>query len=169
MDPVPANTPLRNISHKIALAAEIIGIVLLVVMSAITFLQVVMRFGFDNPTSWSEELSIVCMTWLGYLGIAVAIRERSHMTVDYFVGLLPILWQKRVEKVNDTLILAFHGGMIYYGLTLMSTAEGMSLPATDIPMSGVYAVLVVGGSLNALFGFLQLSGVEPSKAPVVEE
>lgn len=151
--------PKKSIAF-IAMSAEYIGIVLMVVMSCITMYQVIARFVFHNPTSWSEELSVVLMTWIGYLGIAIGIKERKHTTVDYFVNLLPPSVQKVVNWLNDVLILAFHAGMVYYGSILYKTSEGVSLPATDISMSSVYSVLIIGGGLNVLFGLVQVLGLE---------
>ena len=72
--------------------------------------QVVARFIFQNPTSWSEELSVILMTWIGYMGIAIGIKERKHTTVGFFVERLPPLAQKLINRFNDLLVLAIPYG-----------------------------------------------------------
>lgn len=160
MKPAGGSNPLKKALTFIALVAEYFGIVLLVAMSCITMYQVIARFVFDNPTSWSEELSVVLMTWIGYMGIAIGIKERKHTTVGFFVELLPLVVQKLINRLNDLLILLFHMGMVYYGVVLAKNSAGVSLPATDISMSVVYSVLIIGGGLNVLFGLVQVLGLE---------
>ena len=61
-----------------------------VIMCAMVFFQVVMRYVFSLPTSWSDEIAQYCMLWSVYLSVSWAVRERAHIRVMNFINLFPL-------------------------------------------------------------------------------
>jgi tripartite ATP-independent transporter DctM subunit len=47
---------------------------------------VVMRFIFNNPIPWADELASILFLWLANLGAAVALRRGTHMRTTVLVG-----------------------------------------------------------------------------------
>lgn len=43
--------------------------------------QVVLRYGFDRPLVWSDELARYLFVWCAFLGWIVAARRRSHLAI----------------------------------------------------------------------------------------
>lgn len=72
---------------------EVLTAILVMFMASMVFFQVVMRYVFSLPTSWSDELAIYAMLWSVYISVAWAVRERAHIRVMNFVQLFP----KKVE------------------------------------------------------------------------
>ena len=68
---------------------EILAGTLVMFMASMVFFQVVMRYLFNMPTSWSDELAIYAMLWSVYISVAWAVRERAHIRVMNFCQLLP--------------------------------------------------------------------------------
>jgi len=54
---------------------EKIGVLFLAVMCVLAFLQVVMRYLFNYPLFWVEEVTIMLSIWLVFLGAGVAARR----------------------------------------------------------------------------------------------
>src|SRR5438105_14402803 len=50
-------------------------------MFACVLVQVVMRYGFDRPLVWSDELARYLFVWCAFLGWIVAARRRSHLAI----------------------------------------------------------------------------------------
>jgi len=44
--------------------------------------QVVLRYGFDRPLVWSDELARYLFVWCAFLGWVVAARRRSHLAIS---------------------------------------------------------------------------------------
>ena len=65
--------------------AGIIGGVLVLV----TFLGVIMRYLFNAPFVWQQEIQLGCFLWLSYLGAGAAFLSESHVAVDIFVDSFP--------------------------------------------------------------------------------
>ena len=68
---------------------EVIAGIGVVVMTIMVFFQVVMRYVFSLPTSWSDEIAQYCMLWSVYLSVSWAVRERAHIRVMNFINLFP--------------------------------------------------------------------------------
>ncbi len=68
---------------------EILAGILVMFMASMVFFQVVMRYVFSLPTSWSDELAIYAMLWSVYISVAWAVRERAHIRVMNFIDLFP--------------------------------------------------------------------------------
>ncbi len=49
----------------------------MLVMLAVVGLQVIARYVFFSPPSWTEELARYCMIWAGYLGATVSFYRRE--------------------------------------------------------------------------------------------
>ena len=88
---------------------EIVCPVLISLMGCMIFVQVIMRYVFSNPLSWTDEIAVYCMVWSVYLGGALAVRERAHIRV-----------------LNG--VLAF-GGRLSAGLLIVSDALWFSVTA----------------------------------------
>ena len=68
---------------------EVLTGVLVMFMASMVFFQVIMRYVFSLPTSWSDELAIYAMLWSVYISVAWAVRERAHIRVMNFVEMFP--------------------------------------------------------------------------------
>ena len=55
---------------------EVIAGVCVLIMATLVFLQVVLRYVFSAPTSWSDEIAVYAMLWSVYLSCSWAVRER---------------------------------------------------------------------------------------------
>ena len=55
---------------------EILAGTCVLIMAFMVFFQVVMRYVFSLPTSWSDEIAIYAMLWSVYISVAWAVRER---------------------------------------------------------------------------------------------
>jgi len=94
-------------------AARIIMINMLI---AIT-LQIIMRYVFNSPLQWSEELARFSYAWFCFFGISVATKDRSHLAVTLLVDRLP-------QKIRSTLnIFALIIMLVFFILVSWHTAE----------------------------------------------
>ncbi|MGJ8617164.1 MAG: TRAP transporter small permease [Sulfitobacter sp.] len=62
--------------------------VLLGLMTLVTFINVVMRYGFNSQLIWGLELTLVLFAWLVLFGIAYGFKVVSHLGVDAMINLL---------------------------------------------------------------------------------
>ncbi|PID57708.1 hypothetical protein CSB45_05600 [candidate division KSB3 bacterium] len=139
--------------------AELGAMLLLVVTIFVTAYQVLMRFVFNNPTSWSEEVTLLCLIWFGYIGVAIGVGRNYHITIESVTIKCPGRIQTWLHKFSDGLICAFGVMMVQKGILLVDVAKVQVLPATQINKSVMYLSLIVSGLLLILYTGTRLCGL----------
>ena len=136
-----------------ALSAVCVG--LFVVMLGAVGLQVVMRYAFNAPLVWSEELARFAMIWLVFLAAALAARKRQHIAVT---GLFSL--QAPAERLLSAgltvvfLVVVAVVGWQGYLITLRTTIQRST--ALQIPMSAIYAAIPTAAALMIVCVLLSL-------------
>ena len=71
--------------------------------------NVIMRYFFNNPIRWAEEVVTSLFVWTVFIGSAYAYRKHSHLGVDILVNLMPPKMKavvKAVMSVVELLVLS---------------------------------------------------------------
>lgn len=121
--------------------------VLFVALVLVGFAQIVARYVFNNSLSWSEELSLILMTWLVFVTAAVGVQERVHASVDLVTASLPKRWQQGLGVLVDLLVTVFCVFLTIYGAQIVSATMTQTSPAMGLPMGLIYAAIPVGAAL----------------------
>ncbi len=136
----------------------------LVVMTAIVFWQVFLRYVLNHSNAWTELSAIMLMSWFIFLGAAVGVRENYHLGFDVLLYVLPPGSKKVLRTISDAVVLSFAFGMIWYGAALMRLQWNEVMPSLGISGAFRYLPLTAGGVLIALFSLerivLRWSGVD---------
>ena len=61
--------------------------------------NVIMRYFFNNPIHWSEEVVTSLFVWTVFIGSSYAYRKHSHLGVDILVNLMPKKMKSVVKAV----------------------------------------------------------------------
>jgi len=73
----------------VARASGLISTCLVAAMLAIICYDVLLRYAFNAPTTWANELSVYLLAGITFLGLAHAHAERAHVRVDIVLDRLP--------------------------------------------------------------------------------
>lgn len=125
--------------------------VILTLMLIITFIQVVLRYVFNNPFIWAEEVTLVMLIWYGYIIIALLVKEDKHISLEFLYLKFNTNIRNFLDVIRNFLILSFSILMIYYGMEMVGNAEGKYLPASHIPRSMLSIPLIISGLLITLY------------------
>ncbi|MCF6094839.1 TRAP transporter small permease [Microaerobacter geothermalis] len=131
---------------------------LLFVMVIVVFAQVLIRYIFDQPLAWSEELARYILVWITFLGAAYAMSKKAHVGVEIVVKLFPKNFQKIVTVLSALLSLFFFGMMIYQGYLFVERTMAQTSAVLQLPMGGVYFVIPLSGvliSINLIYYVIQ--------------
>ncbi len=127
------------------------------VIVSIMFIQVVFRYIFNNSLSWSEELIRFLFVWLTFLGGALAINNKSHIAVEFFIELLPVKYLKYTKIFNLILITAFFASMVVIGGCWVYHSRGLQSSALGLPVNIVlYGALPLTSMLGVWYGIKRL-------------
>lgn len=122
-------------------------VILLSLMVIIAFYEISVRTITGNTPSWSKELVLLAMVWMGCLGAAVLHRERGHITLELIVDRIKPEARKWILLAVDVLILAFSCLLTYGGGKLVLKFLHQSLPGTGIPVGISYLAIFITGLL----------------------
>lgn len=90
------------------------GALLMLILIVVTFLQVVFRYFFKAPLSWSEESARYFMIWLAMIGSVMAVFTGEHIVVEIFTAKSPRL-NLLIKFIDTIFICLFWGIILYYG------------------------------------------------------
>src|SRR6201989_31518 len=79
----------RRSMDALYLACVIVGVVALVLISAVSPWAVFTRYVLNSAASWPEPLAVLLTIVLTFIGAAAAYRLNLHMNVGYFATQLP--------------------------------------------------------------------------------
>ena len=79
----------------------------LVVMTAIVFWQVFLRYVLNHSNAWTELTSILLMSWFIFLGSAVGVRENYHLGFDVLLYVLPKGSKRVLRTISDVVVIGF--------------------------------------------------------------
>lgn len=160
---------LCNLNKKIVNIESAMVIILLGAITLIMTAQVVMRFAFQNPLTWSQELTLFLLIYLCYLSADIVYYRNEHISVDYFVELMPCKIRKLVSVFVDSLICASMVFILPYAMKIIESQSDHVI-AGVIPISKSYWVL----PLAICFALMVLKCIEKIIAslkdnPVIEK
>ncbi len=127
--------------------AAVIG-VLMAAMVLNVLWQVLTRFLLATPSSYTEELARYMMIWIGLLGGAYGVGQKSHLALDLLATRLTGARQKIVATLIALSVLAFALAVLVGGgirLVWITFALGQTSGALQIPLGYVYLVVPVSG------------------------
>ena len=113
---------------------------LLIVMTVLSFANVVMRYFFRAPIFWSDEVCCYCLALSAFLCLPCSIRCKSAIRVDTFAALLPKFLQKVLGVICDVIIIVFLFYCVKGGVDVAAIAARINQksPALQIPVAYFY-------------------------------
>lgn len=165
---------LSRVIHSLVTVERSLAVLMLVLILATMGAQVIARYLFGMPFSWSEEIARLAMIWLTFIAASYVMAEGNHIAVD--------LWSARVSDrmrlwldsavllvVAATCLLLFGGGIRF-----VLFVHPVGSPSLGIPKSLWYGAVSVGLLLMALHSLLNLTllirtGKPFARAPLADD
>lgn len=118
----------------------------------LVFMQVVMRYVFQDSLSWSEELARYIFLWQIWLGASYAAKEGRHLRIEIVKEFLSARGKVLFECLVTAIWVAFCVFLAFksYELTYKLFARMQVSPAMRIPIGIAYASVPVGTTLMGL-------------------
>ena len=126
---------------------EIVLCILLSFLTIITFSQVVARYVFEAPLSWSEELARFILLWLAMLSAAYGFKIKTHFALMFIVNRTSLKFRIYIYFYVTLIVSVFLIIFIYYSFIFVMGVNGHLAPALQIPMEIPYSSTIVGGIL----------------------
>src|SRR5512136_2063238 len=141
----------------------------------ITTVTVFTRYLLNFVPSWSEEVPRYLLVWITYLGAALAVKFKEHISLDVFFNLMPLRARQVGHLLLNGLIAVVGTIMVVYGIALVSQFKDDLMESIPVTNFWLYLVMPISGTLMLLFiiqdtwkGILRLGKEEaPSSSEMV--
>lgn len=147
-------------------------IVLFLMMFGITNLNVIMRYFFNKPITFSVEMGRYCFVSIIFLGAIFTTREDRHIRVDFFTGLFPAKVQAFIEQLGRLAMAVFFAIVTFYTCRMAMANLNVKSSAMQISMAIPYLVMAFGSagiSLESVINMILYHRGVKVKTGTVEE
>lgn len=150
-------TTLRNILNK---ALNLLAGVSLTAMVVLTTYQVITRYVFNSPSTWSEELVGYLFAWSTMFGAAIVSGERGHMNIPILVDSFKPPMRKAFHIFSEIIAFLFSATILVFGgVQVSQLAMGQQTSSLGVAVGVFYWVMPVCGVLMALYSILNIIAI----------
>ena len=141
---------IQKVDNCLSLLDTAVIILGLSAMFLILLAQVIMRYVFSRPLTWSEEAARFIFVYVSFIGISYAYRQKGHIRMEVVVNLFPQAVRRGLEVLINLGTIALFCYMIPFSFRFIGIQAGVKATATHIPMSIVYTALPLGMALSCV-------------------
>ena len=148
---------IRSVLNK---ALNLLAGLSMTVMVILTTYQVIARYIFNSPSTWSEELVGYLFGWSTLFGATIVSGERGHMNI-------PII----IDRFNPTLRKAFHifaeviaflfsaTILVFGGIQVSRLAMGQQTSSLGVAVGVFYWAMPLCGVVILLYSVMNIIGI----------
>ena len=148
---------LRNLLNTIL---NLLAGLSLTVMVVLTTYQVITRYVFNAPSTWSEELVGYLFAWSTMFGAAIVSGERGHMNIPILVDKFNPPMRKALHIFAEVIALLFSASILVFGgFQVSSLAMGQQTSSLGVAVGVFYWVMPICGILMVVYSALNIIGI----------
>lgn len=161
--------PLANCMRWVVLTEQALAAAFLFVIVVTMAAQVVARYAFGAPFSWSEEVARLALIWMTFLAAAFVLAEGRHIAVDVLSHRMSIRGRLRMECFSHCVVAVTGLLLLIGGLRFVWYVGKVGSPSLEISMSWWYGAVSVGLLLMTIHSVVNLAQVLITGRPTVHE
>ena len=124
--------------------AMVVAVVMLVVSVSFSFYQVLTRFVFNAPSTWTEVAARTAMIWCVFMAAAATFRGGYMMAVEAIYKVVP---QRLLLVLEIAIVLCFLmvlAVLVHYGILMTRRVANQTMSGMNISMAYAYAAIPIG-------------------------
>ena len=122
----------------------------LAVAVAAGFWQVLTRFVFQDPATWSEALVRVALIWMCYVGLAGCFRTGALVSIDLAHKVSTGLIRRFLETLALASSLTVLAVLFWFGWAMAERVKFQNLAGLDVSIAWGYAAIPIGAAFCAI-------------------
>lgn len=123
----------------------------LVVLTVIFGWLVFGRYVLNATPTWVEQIALLLVMLVTFLGAAVGIHENTHLGVSYFREIAPKPVRVLFTALSHLMLAVFGGVMMWHSTALVLFKWGSLIPLIHVPEGFRAIPIAVCGALVLLF------------------
>jgi TRAP-type C4-dicarboxylate transport system permease small subunit len=142
---------------RVASAAMLISGVMMVTLIAIFGWLVFGRYVLNDTPTWVEQLALLLIVWITFIGAAVGVWRSSHLSIDFIREAMPSQPRRALRLAADLLLAVFGGFMAWFGVKLTIGTAQRIVPMLGLSEGWRAAPLAICGALIVVFSLASLA------------
>ena len=135
----------KKVDTVVKKGVEYLCMALLMAIIILCFTNTVLRYVFDSPIVWSEEVTKFMAVWLAIVGAASTARADGHTTLDLLQGFIKNTKAKMVLFVaTRAIVVVILLGLFPAGIHAMQTLGISRAASSHMPMWVLYLSFPLG-------------------------
>ena len=145
---------MQKIANTIDAILKPVLVVLMVALVTSVSWQVISRYIFSAPSSWTEEVARFLLIWIGVLGAAYAFRTGVHLGLDVLPKKLSGASAQALKLFTLATVIVFAVAVLVIGgggLVALTWDLRQYSAVLGLPIALVYSVIPVAGALICIY------------------
>ncbi|MEA4848801.1 MAG: TRAP transporter small permease [Clostridiaceae bacterium] len=121
----------------------------MVFLSVLFFVSVFWRFILNNPIVWQYETTLLCLSWVVFIGMSMTFKAKEHMSLTFVTNALKpgvrVIWLNVIDIVCIVFLII---GIIAGISVVKSTWSNYYLTLPFIRKSFFYLAFPIGCSIS---------------------
>ena len=132
---------------------EIFVGITMVLATTVLFVNIILRYFFNENQSWADEFVRYSIIWIAFIGAAICFRQGIHFGVDLLIKSLPAKYKPYLQVYINVVCIVFVILLIYFGFKLVffSMQTGQTTPSLQLATYWVYLSIPLGATLSLLY------------------
>ncbi|MCQ2508803.1 MAG: TRAP transporter small permease [Dorea sp.] len=152
-----------KLCKMIDMVLSVVTVAIMIFLTVLITVNVISRFVFNSPIAWQYEGTLVCMSWVVFLGMAITFGQDEHMRLTFVCDAIPEKYRAYFYAVLDLFVILFLAAGFYFSLAVTKNAFQtyyQTLPSVSkgwfylpFPIGAICSILqLINVNLKRMFG-----------------
>jgi len=123
----------------------------LVGLLAVVIYGVIMRYVFNNPPAYVEQLALLLVISVAMFGATAGVRDAGHIGLDSLVRVLPAQAQFWCKFAAHVFVIFFALSLLGGGALMAVSTHASTIPTLGLSESVRYVPVLISGVLISVF------------------
>lgn len=137
-------------------ALDALAVVLFLLMFGVIVLQIALRYVFNRPLVWTDELAQYLFVWIAFLGWTMATRKRIHIGINVVADRLPPAARRALHALWCAATIAFAVILLVVGITITKRNADVRMVSLDFAFWPVYLAVPCAALFLVVYGVRDL-------------
>ena len=130
------------------------------VMVILTTYQVIARYIFNSPSTWSEELVGYLFGWSTMFGATIVSGERGHMNIPIIIDRFNPTMRKAFHIFGEVIAFLFSATILVFGgVQVSQLAMGQQTSSLGVAVGVFYWVMPICGVVILFYSIMNIIGI----------
>jgi tripartite ATP-independent transporter DctM subunit len=140
----------QRITATLLFVSDVVAAVLLAADLVVVCVSVLLRFLFNAPVEWADDVARGLMVGSSFFGAASALARSENLGVAFFVSMLPVSIRRVVDAVGALLVTIVAGYVAFNALKMGWLTTGQT-SGSGLPLEWTFYPMGVGALLMTIF------------------